>query len=694
MFDCLLEVGMEEMPARFIPALMEQSGAKMRELLDKHGIPFSLVETHATPRRLAVCAYGLSTLQLSREVEVVGPPAAAAYDKEGFPTKACLGFARGQGVQPDEVYTIQTSKGAYIAATKREGGGSTKEILPGILSEVLHSLSFPKKMRWSGDGFAFGRPIRWLVALLDEEVLPLRVADVVSDRMTHGHRVMGPGPWAVARAADYQVVLSEKAWVVLDPAERKRRIITRGDELAAARRGDVLWLEGLLEHVVNLVEFPLPLLGNFDPEFLELPEEVLLTSLEIHQKSFGVRGEDGRLLPLFLTVINSEPEDVEVVRRGWQRVLKARLEDAKFFWKADCSKRFDQWLESLESVQFIGPLGSMADKARRLESLACRIALAVAPEKAPLAGRAGLLCKCDLVSEMVGEFDDLQGIMGGIYAERLNEEAEVCRGIYEHYLPQGQDSPTPKSVLGALLSIADKADTMSACFGLGMAPTGAQDPHGMRRQALGICRTLLAHDFRLDLGDVFNLAVANYGQARWTEDPESVPETILGFIGQRLRVYFQAEGYPTRLIDAVLKADFRDVKGAQLRLQALERFSRSEDFEEAVLTFKRAANIIVKQAGETPPDGFWDPGLLTEGPETVLAERIAQLAPRFEALRVEEAYDRLFDMLRSLRPDVDGFFDSVMVMCDDPALRLNRLNILAALVAMLSPLADFSQLQV
>ena len=691
----VLEIGVEEMPARFLSSLAKELKDLFFQKLQDTKIQFSDVSSYATPRRLVVYINDLAPYQDEEEQVIIGPPVKIALDENNKPTRAGSGFARSQGVDIEDTFVLDTDKGQYLAVRKKIGGAATYDILPEICVQVISALTFPKKMRWAGD-FTFGRPIRWLLALMDDKEVKFQVADLESGQLTYGHRVMGPGPFTVNSARDYFQIIESQGRVVLDFENRKKIIREQGDKLATEVNGQVAWKSTLLDQVANLVEYPEPVLGRFDPEYLELPQEVLLTSMETHQKSFGLRDENGRLLPYFLTIINIDPEDLDLVRKGWERVLKARLEDARFFWEADCRTPLKVWLDELEKVIFLAPLGSMGDKSRRLQRLAAHLAGLIFPDMEKDLARAGRLAKTDLVSEMVGEFPDLQGIMGGIYARLKGESEAVSRAVSEHYLPAGQDSPIPQSKEGALLAIADKIDTMVGCFGLKMIPTGAADPYALRRQALGVIRIILGHDLFLSLSELIDYTFAGYENVEWKISFEELKQELLNFFGQRLKAYWTGQGYATRVVDAVLGAGFDHIWIAFARLKALARFSRKDYFEQAVLTFKRVGNIIRKQ-GEKLGEKFtgdFNFSLLEEPAEKNLAEKIGDLVPVWEKLWLDQDFAGLFELLLELRPVVDEFFDHVMVMCEDKDLRLNRLNLLFALTSRLSKLADFSALQV
>lgn len=702
MAEFILEIGIEEMPARFVPKLAQEMAERLEGMLQDEMIAFDAVETYATPRRLAACVKNISTEQRSEEETVTGPPTRIAYDSDGNLTKAGQGFAKTQGVSESELFKLETDKGEYLAVKKTVGGGKTVDVLSGICTHVVEAMTFPKKMCWGNYDFAFGRPIRWLLALVDDAIVDFSIENLTSGNVTHGHRVMGPGPWTLKTASEYFDVIRDKAKVVVDPEERKRIVVEQGNKLAGEVGGSIVWKESLLDEVANLVERPLPILGSIDSMYLEVPREVLLTSMQSHQKSFGVQKEDGSLLPYFLTTLNLEPADVDLVRKGWERVLKARLEDARFFWEADCKVDFKVWLDKLENVVFFGPLGSMGDKTRRLETLCGGLAAALAKDKGLVPAeveqfaQAGRLSKADLVSEMVIEFDSLQGIMGGIYAEKAGKGEIVSKALYEQYLPAGPNSPVPSSLSGAILSMADKADTLAGCFGLGKVPTGANDPFALRRSALGICRIIMEHGLDLNLREFMQKALAAYSDVKWKLAPEEAMDKLMQFFANRLRALFTGKGIETKVVDAAIGAGFADVRTLEKRIEALSEFSRQDDFEQAVLTFKRAANIIRKQGDEAGQvlSGSFDGELLEDANEKALAAKLEETAPKFEEQWQKDDFAGLFGLLRELRPSVDAFFDNVMVMCDDAAVRTNRLNILKALVDRLSRLADFNALQV
>ena len=689
----VLEIGSEELPSRFLTPEEGELASRFSGALDEAGLEYGALRVMSTPRRAVVIVENLNPVQVEREEVVSGPPVRVAYDAEGKPTKALEGFVRTNACALEDVFKVETDKGEYVAVRKRTGGAPAAGLLAEICPTVVTALSFQKRMRWGAYSLAYARPLRWILALLDDAVVPFTVGPMTSGRETSGHRIHGAGPFAVAHANDLLATLAGPCAITLDPAQRRSVIIEGGNAQASAAGGKVLWKDSLLDEVQGLSEHPVPLLADFDPAYLEVPREVLLTSMESHQKSFGIEGPKGELLPHFLTVLNITPEDMVVVKRGWERVLRARLEDARFFWQADLRDTFDHWLQKLDAVIFIGGLGSMGDKTRRLEALCRWLADNCAPDLADDAARAGRLSKADLVSGLVGEFDTLQGIMGGIYADRKGESKAVAEALGEQYLPAGPDSPLPKTLAGALLSMADKADTLAGCFGLGMIPTGAADPNGLRRCALGIIRIMLEFGLAVDVRQFFAVAQQLYGDRQWKLAPHDALDKLMEFFAARLRNYFMSQGQDTLLVDAALGAGAEDVKDCGARLAALAAFSQANDFEAAVQTFKRVANILRKQGQAEELSDHWDPALLREDAEKALASTLEEMLPRLDALWAAHDHTAALACLSAVRPAVDAFFAGVMVMSDDADLRRNRLSMLRGIGSRFARLADFSALQ-
>ncbi|MCH5277536.1 MAG: glycine--tRNA ligase subunit beta [Desulfovibrionaceae bacterium] len=695
MSHCVLELGTEELPARFLASLERELKESFAAALAEADLAFDSLDTASTPRRAVIHVRGLAERQPLREEVALGPSLKAAYGPDGAPTRAALGFARGQGVNVADLFTRDTEKGVYVAARRTVGGASAMSVLEELIPRVIASLSFPKRMRWADGDFAFARPLRWILALLDADIVPFRVGNVESGRQTRGHRVHGPGPFDVAHADQLDEMLKATGRITPAGVERRAAIVRGGDGQAARAGGRVLWNDALLDEVQGLTEHPVPLLGDFDPSYLELPREVLLTSMEQHQKSFGVEDAEGRLMPHFLTVLNLDPQDLSVVKKGWERVLRARLEDARFYWNSDLKAGFDTWIDGLEHVIFLGPLGSMGDKCRRLRDLCAWLADRPGVNLDPaLAAEAGRLSKADLVSQMVGEFDTLQGVMGAVYARHMGIDPAVADALADQYLPAGPDSPLPATRLGALLSLADKADTLTGCFGLGNIPTGAADPYALRRCALGMARILMETGWRVPVDDIFRKAWSLYREdLAWKLPAEEALGKLDDFFAARLRNLFLTRGSDTLLVEAALGAGHRDVWAAERRLAALTGQSRKPGFADNAQTFKRVANILRKQGDGVALCGEWKDELLTEPQEKALALALTGLTGRFDALWREDRFDELLALMDTVRPTVDAFFDGVMVMAENPALRVNRLNLLKALLDRMGLLADFSALQ-
>ncbi len=689
-----LEIGSEELPARFLPIQDQFLKEAFEAAFKERDLAFASIETFSTPRRAVVLVEGLVTTQPEREEELMGPPVRAAF-ADGKPTKALEGFCRTNNVALEDAYTVETPKGEYVAVKKKVGGLKTLDILAELCPDIVSRIPFAKRMRWAGHDFAYARPLQWVVALLGDEVVPFELGPFASGRTTYGHRIHGFGPFEVATASDLLPTLEKKCAIMPKADDRKKLVIDEGNAQAERAQGRVLWDDGLLREVTGLVEHPVPLLASFDEKFLEVPREVLVTSMQSHQKSFAVEDADGRLLPHFVTVLNLKPESVDLVKRGWERVLRARLEDARFFWHEDLKASFESWLEKLEHVIFVRGLGTMGDKSRRLELLAGWIAEKLAPGLAAQCARAGRLAKADLVSGMVGEFDTLQGIMGGIYAEKWGEEKEICEALKEQYLPAGPDSPLPGTLSGAILSMADKADSMAGCFGLNQIPTGAADPNGLRRCALGIIRIMRAFHLELDIRELFARAQMGYGEREWKIDPAQCLDKLEDFFMARLRNYYQNLGVNTLLVDAATGSGARTVPGVDERIEALKVFAERESFESSVQTFKRVAHIVAKHEKEGwQIPATWRKSLLQEEAEKSLHKVLQEALPVLDHLRDAHDHKGMLDQLESLRPHVDNFFDHVMVACGDNDLCANRLAMLKSLSDRFSKVVDFAALQV
>jgi len=692
----VIEIGTEELPARFLSSLEKELYIRFNSMLIDSNIEYKELKVYTTPRRAIVIASEVNPIQKEKEEVISGPPARVAFDSNGNPSKAMESFARTHDVNISELFKIETDKGEYVAVRKKMGGRKVIEILQEKSSKLICELPFPKRMRWDAKTPAYARPIRWILAIFDAEPIKFSIGAIKSGIITFGHRIHGAGPFKINNANDYLDIIKNKGHVCISAEKRLATITEQGNAEAKKVDGQVLWNKSLLDEVKGLCEYPQVILGDFNPSFLEIPREVLLTSMEIHQKSFGLQDESGHLLPHFITVLNLDPKDKSLVKKGWERVLRARLEDARFFWNTDLNENFDTWLKKLDNVIFLGPLGSMGEKSQRIAKLCQYLNAKCNICSAEDAAKAGHLSKADLVTGMVGEFDTLQGIMGGIYAKQMGENEIVSAAIAEQYLPAGAESPIAKTKLGALLSISDKTDTLIGCFGLEIIPTGTADPNALRRCALGIIRTIIGHNLRININSLFMEAQKNYTKAKWVLEPEESLQKLYSFFGLRLKNFLVSQGSETLLVEAVLKAGYDDVWTAQKRLKALEQFSKHDDYIKSIQTFKRMTNIINKHNKNTEivSTKMWSEQLLVDDSEKILAKKLLEILPLFDQLWDNDEYEQILLLIPQIRPYISDFFENTMVMCEDKDLQMNRINLLMSIVTKMNRVADFSALQI
>lgn len=685
MADLLLEVGTEEIPASYIDPALKSLSQSAQTSLKNLRLSYRAVHTWGTPRRLVLMVEGLSESQPDLDQEIMGPPERVAFDPHGHPTKAALGFARSQGVAPEDLQVVETPRGRYVAARKRHAGRPTKDLLAEELPLWITRIPFPKSMRWGESPLRFARPIHWILALLDREVVPFGLESLQSGRTTRGHRFMNPGEAVVNHPREY-LDLCRSLHVIADPQERCAMIEREAIRAARALGGRLREDPELLKTVVNLVEYPVVVAGSFQREFLELPREVLITAMREHQKFFSVQEDDGNLLPYFLNIANLLPPSLDTIRRGNERVLRARLSDARFFFQEDTKHPLQERIEKLSGIIFHAKLGTMMEKVERIRTLASGLALELEPGWVAQVQRAALLCKADLTTEMVGEFPTLQGTMGMYYALLQGEAKEVAEAIKEHYLPAFAGDRIPSGPVGAMVALADKLDTVVGCFAAGEPPSGAGDPLGVRRAALGVLRILLERGYRVDLGLAVERAL-ELVRPQVGNIPEGALQEILDFFKVRLENLWVSEGHNAAAVQAVLGSGLQDLPQSLARLEALERFMQDEDFSDLALSFKRVLNIV----GEHLP-GEVDPSLFCQPQEAELLELVmwaeAQIPERMgRSQHLEALHD-----LATQRKKLDGFFDAVLVNDPDPRLRANRLKMLARLARVFLKLADFSKL--
>ena len=682
----LLEIGTEEIPAGFIPqALIDFENLARREL-EANRIGFDGVKTLGTPRRLVLVIESVSEKQRDEEMKKVGPSKQAAFDSKGNPTKAAIGFAKSQSVSVESLKVIQTEKGEYVCAVREEPGKPTLEILPSILPKLILSIPFQKSMRWAEVPIRFARPIHWILALFGGVVIPFEIGDIRSGDITFGHRFMHSGPIPVKDFKSY-LEKTREAFVMVDPAERRKRIEEEMVREAASVSGRVLRDEELLNEVNFLVEYPVAFCGGFDREFLSLPREIVVHSMKEHQRYFPVIDEDGRLLPHFVCISNIDPKDPKVVVKGNERVLKARLSDATYFFQDDLKIPLEKRVEQLKKVVFQAKLGTSYEKMNRFKQLALFLVERIDPKLRETVERASLLCKADLVTGMVGEFPKLQGIVGREYARLAGEKAEVIEAIYEHYLPSFAGDRLPSSPIGDIVSIADKMDTIVGSFGIGLVPTGTADPFGLRRQALGIIRIVLEKKYALSLSPLIEES-ENLLKEKMERPFSEVKKEVLDFFRIRYQNFLLDKGYPFDVVEAVLSISFDELLDAQGRIDALNRAREWKDFESIVIGSKRAMNILKG----SPPKKEIDPSLFSEPAEQNLYQSFLKSKERIGLhLNKRDYSSALLEMTQMKRP-IDEFFDQVMVMVEDEVIRNNRLALLDEIGRLFLKIADFSKL--
>ncbi len=709
MADFLLELGCEEIPARMLDSGAAELASRVGELLVAQRLAESAeVEAFSTPRRLAVLAKGIRAGQPDLEEQVLGPSTKVAF-KDGKPTAAAEAFAKKVGLDPTKLEKVTTPKGEYLAARVTRKGRAAAEVLAEALPAEILRLYWAKNMYWRGKAAErFVRPVRWLVAMLDGQVIPVELGGVRAGSTSRGHRTLSKGPVKIASPTAYAEAL-EAAGVVASYAAREQRIRKALDAATRTVPG-ARWREdaALLSTVVNLTEFPSALLGTFDREFLALPEEVLVTVMRDHQKYFAVESEDGKLAPHFLAVLNTDSDPDGAIRHGHERVLRARFADARFFWEADQKRPLKERIESLKAVTFQKDLGSYYQKAERVAALANQLAADLANAGIKIdrnaVHEAAWLCKTDLTTELVKEFTELQGVVGGLYARAQGLSPAIADAIYDHYKPESTDEPAPRTVEAAVLSIADKADSIAGMFALGLQPTGSKDPFALRRQANGIIKTLAEQKLPLGLTPLFAAALKGYegteAAKRFPADFGATPShskvlaPIVIFLGDRLEFYLRDTlGFAYDIVNAVLVAAMDDVTDAVARAEAVAQVRSSQDFESISIAFKRMKNIL-RQAQEEKKKvaEHFDPGGLQEEAEKALAEQLPRVRATVEKHRSVREYDAALREVSTLRPLVDRFFDKVMVMVEDEQVRANRLALLQKLLRDFSRIADFSEI--
>ncbi len=685
MAELVLEIGTEEIPSSFIPKALEEMKALLERELQAQRIVYKEIKAMGTPRRMVLASSDVAPLQEGRSINVTGPARNIAFDKEGRPTKAALGFARGQGVAVEELQTVQTEKGEYLCVRKEEKGEETMTLLVSILPRLIASIPFPKSMRWMDLDNSFARPIHWILALFDGKIVPFQIGNVVTGNLSRGHRFMAPGSFQVKDISEY-VRRLKNSFVIVQPEERRDLILAELERVAAEVSGQILPDDELLEIVTYLVEYPVAIRGGFNPEFLSLPREVLITAMREHQRYFSLYDSKGALLPFFITISNTKPKDLKVVARGNERVLQARLADAKFFFDEDRKVSLMDRLEGLKKVVYHSKLGTSYEKVQRISQLAGVLTEQIDPSLTKTVKRAALLCKADLITGMVGEFPTLQGVMGRIYARLSGEREEVTLAIHEHYLPTSAGGALPSAHPGAILSIADKLDTIVGCFGVGLIPTGTTDPYALRRQTLGIIHIILEKGYALALGQLVDKSLSLLS-GKIERARREIKADVLEFFKGRIQNLLVARGLSADAVEAAVSIGFDDLVDLEGRAKALHNLKGEPDFEPLAIAFKRVVNI---SKGQIPGKIF--PKRFEQDVEKELYAAFQTIGKRAEKKISQKDYASAMKELSLLRKPIDDFFNGVLVMVEEDKIKANRLSLLGKIAHLFFKIGDFSKI--
>lgn len=682
----LVEIGTEELPPKALKTLATSFADNVEAELNQAGLSFDKIEWFAAPRRLAVKVLNLATQQPSKEIEKRGPAVSAAFDAEGKPTKAAEGWARGCGITVEQAERIATDKGEWLIHRAKIEGQPTKNLLNDIVANALAKLPIPKPMRWADKTVQFIRPVHTVTMLLGDELIEGEILGVASERTIRGHRFLGEKEFEIQHADQYPQLLRDKGSVVADFNERKAEILAKSQAKATALGGVADIEENLLEEVTSLVEYPNVLAAKFEERFLAVPAEALVYTMKGDQKYFPIYDKDGKLLPHFIFVSNINPEDPTAIIEGNEKVVRPRLTDAEFFFKTDLKQKLVDRLPRLETVLFQQQLGTLKDKTDRIEQLAGEIAKQIGADEAK-AKRAGLLSKCDLMTNMVFEFTDTQGVMGMHYARHDGEDEEVAVALNEQYMPRFAGDELPKSLVASAVALADKFDTLTGIFGIGQAPKGSADPFALRRAALGALRIIVEKNLPLDLEDLVKKSAALFGDKLTNQN---VVADVVDFMLGRFRAWYQDEGIAVDVIQAVLARRPTRPADFDARVRAVSHFRTLDSAEALAAANKRVSNILAKAGAAI---GEINLTACVEPAEKALAEAVLALRTEVQPLIAQGDYTTVLDKLANLRAPVDSFFDNVMVNAEDPALRQNRLAILNTLQGLFLQVADISVLQ-
>jgi glycyl-tRNA synthetase beta chain len=682
----LIEIGTEEIPAGFLKPALDAFAEKIKLFLSERNIAFGDIKTYGTPRRMALLVKDVDEKQPDFEEEVIGPPKKVAIDNDGNFTKAAYGFAASQNVDVKELKIITKDKKEYIAIKRKKLGENTIDLLKNALPEIILSIPFPKNMRWGEGNIKFVRPIHWILALFGKEIIPFNIGDVQTSNYTIGHRFMANNKITIESLENYEKKLEENL-VIIDIEKRKHIILTKAREIAKSINGVLDEDMELIETVANLCEYPIPLLGYFDSKFLALPKEILITTMKKHQKYLPIFNTEGQLLPNFIIVSNTQPKDTKKVVEGNSKVIRARFSDAEYYFEKDKKILLQDRVEKLKKVIFQERLGTYYEKTKRLIKLCDFISSLIAPSIKEKTKRAAYLCKADLVTGMVYEFPALQGIIGGELAKLQKEDEEIAKAIYEHYLPQSPEDPIPSTLTGRILSLADKIDSLTGFFGIGIVPKGASDPYGLRRMAIGIIRIITETDINCDYTQFIRFAYDNI-KNKVSKSYEEVLSIITDFIENRLYYQMQLAGFRADIIDSIVSTHPVNLANAKKIIEIMNKESQSPLFNDLMLGFKRVANIT---KGLDKSD--FDINLFKEEAEKKLYNIYVEAIQRLKEITEKRSFSDIPVLLANLKLTIDEYFEKVLVMDKDQKIRENRLSFLVALRKLFSNIMDFTKIQ-
>lgn len=685
MTEFFLEIGSEEIPAGYIEPALNSLNRQLTDYFAKNRIQTDSGQTLGTPRRLVIAFKNVDDCQKDIVETHLGPNVKAAYDAEGNPTKAAIGFARGKKVDVSALTVETTPKGEVVCARVENKGRPTSDLLNEFLPQLFGNIQFPKKMRWRDKKIPFARPIHWITALLGEKPLSFEWDSIPNGSISYGHRFLKPGSFPVKNLESY-LKGCEEHFITVEPDTRRQTIARQVQALAGEVEGVTEDDPGLLNQVTHLVEYPVGVLGDYDSKYLELPKELLVMTMKHHQKYFPISRPDGQLLPHFIAISNMTLDGGDAIKKGNERVLKARLEDARFFFEEDRKKDLEDFVEELKGVLFQKNLGTSYEKMTRFSALAGNLAEKVCPEKQEQAERTARLCKADLVSQMVYEFPELQGIMGGYYAAHAGESSEVAEAIKEHYRPAFAGDKLPDSPVGAVVASADKLDTILGCIGVGLIPSGSEDPYGLRRHALGIIQIVLARNWQVSLYELIDAGIDQLG-SKIKLSPEEIRQHAVDLFSQRFKSLLTDEEIPYDAIDAVLSTGIDSLVDVKRKALALADLKKLPHFEPLAVAFRRVVSILNEDA-----PGDINPDLLTDLAEKELYAQYVKIKTPVQKLIADKDFAQALQKIVEIKGAVDAFFDQVMVMVEDDSVRKNRLHLLYGISGLFADIADFSRI--